>query len=49
MDCKTTPAVYFKTILGFSQYDPIMTQEQSVLLKITTLFSAEEIILQHHV
>ena len=38
----------FKTKLGFSQYDPITTQEQSVLSKITTLFSTEEIILQHN-
>ena len=28
MDCRTTPAVNFKTKLGFNQYDPIMTQEQ---------------------
>ena len=46
MDCRTTPAVNFKKNLGFNQYDPIMTQEQSVLSKIKTIFSAEEIILQ---
>ena len=49
MDCRTTPAVNFKTKLGFNQHDPIMTQEQSVLSKIVTLFAAEEIILQHNV
>ena len=49
MDCRTTPAVRFRTKLGFSQHDPIMTQEQSILSKIVTLFSAEEIILQHNV
>ena len=49
MDCKTTPAVDFKTGLGFSQHDPIMTQEQSVLSKIVTLFAAEEINLRHNV
>ena len=49
MDCRITPAVNFKTRLGFSQHDPIMTQEQSILSKIVTLFSAEEIILQHNV
>ena len=25
MDCRTTPAVNFKTRLGFSQHDPTMT------------------------
>ena len=49
MDCRTTPAVDFKTRLGFSQHDPIMTQEQSILLKIMTLFAVEEILLQHSV
>ena len=49
MDCRTTPAVNFKTRLGFSQHDSIMTQEQSILSKIVTSFAAEEIILQHNV
>ena len=49
MDCRTTPAVNFKTKLGFNQHDPIMTQEQSILSKMATLFAAEEIILQHSV
>ena len=49
MDCRTSPAVNFKTKLGFSQYVPIMTQEQSILSKIVTLFAAEEVILQHNV
>ena len=48
MDCRTTPAVDFKSRLGFSQHDPIITQEQSILSKIVT-FSAEEVILQHNV
>ena len=43
MDCRTTPAVDFKTKLGFNQHDPIMTQEQSILSKIVTLFATEEI------
>ena len=30
MNCKKTPAVDFKTRLGFSQHDPIVTQEQSI-------------------
>ena len=47
MDCRTTPAVNFKTRLGFSQHGPIMTQEQSVLSKIVTLLAAEEIVLKH--
>ena len=37
------PAVKFRTKLGFNQHDPIMTQEQSVLSKIMTVFAAEEI------
>ena len=49
IDCRTTPAVNFKTKLRFDQHDAIMTQEQSVLSKIVTLFAAEEIILQHTV
>ena len=49
MDCRTTPAVNFKTNLGFTQHDPIMSQEQSVLSKIVTLFAAEKIILPHNV
>ena len=27
MDCRTIPAINFKTRLGFNQQDPIMTQE----------------------
>ena len=38
MDCRTTPAVNFRTKLGFRQHDPIMTQEQSVMTKIMTVF-----------
>ena len=49
MNCRTTSAVNFKTRLGFSQHDPIMTQEQSILSKIVTLFAAEKLILQHNV
>ena len=45
MECRTTPAVYFRTMLGFKQYDPITTQEPSMLSKVTTLFSAEKILL----
>ena len=46
MDCRTTSAVNFITRLGFKQHDPIMTQEQSILSKIVTVFAVEEIILQ---
>ena len=49
MDCRPTPAVTFKTKLGFNQHDLIMTQEQSILSKIVTLVATEEIILQHNV
>ena len=47
--CRTTPAVNFKTKLGFNKHDTIMTQEQSILSRIVTLFAAEETILQHNV
>ena len=33
IDCSTTQAVDFETKLGFKQHDPIMNQEQSILLK----------------
>ena len=49
MDCRTTPAVSFRTRLGFNQHDPIMIQEQSILPKIVTIFAVEAIILQHNV
>ena len=49
MDCRTTPAINLKTRLGFKQHDPIMHQEQSTLSKIKAVFSAEEILFQHHV
>ena len=48
-DCRTTPAVNFKARLGFNQNDLIMTQEQSILSKVVTIFAVEEIILQRNV
>ena len=48
-DCRTTPAVNFRTRSGFNQNDPIMTQEQSILPKVKAIFAVEEIILQHNV
>ena len=47
LDCRTTFAVDYKSILGFNQYDPIMTQDQSVLSKVKTIFLAEKIIFQY--
>ena len=47
MDYRTPPTVSFKTKLGLNQHDPIMTQEQSVLSKIKSIFSAESISFQH--
>ena len=46
MDCRTTPAVSFKHKLEFNQQDPIMTQEQSILTKIRSIFPTESIIFQ---
>ena len=48
MGFRTTPAVNFRTKLGFRQHDPIMTQKQSVLTKIMTVIAAEKIILQYN-
>ena len=49
MDCRATSAVNFRTRFRFNQHDPMVTQEQSILLKIMTVFAVEEIILQHNV
>ena len=49
MDYRNTPTVNFKSILGFRQHDPIISQEQSVLSNIVTLFATEKIILQNNV
>ena len=49
LDCRTTPAVNFRTRLGFNQRDPIMTQEQSILTKIRSMFPNETIKFQYHV
>ena len=49
MDSRTTAAISFRTRLGFKQDDAIMTQEQSILSKIVTIFASEEIILRHNV
>ena len=47
MDFRATPAVNVRTKLGFRQHDPILTQEESKLSKIVTLFEAEKIILRY--
>ena len=49
MDCRTITAVNFKTRLGFKHHDPIMRQEQLTLSKIKAIFSAKEILFQHHI
>ena len=49
MDFRTTPAVNFKTRLGFKQQDPIMRREQLTLSKIRAIFSVEVILFQHHI
>ena len=46
MDCRTTQAVKFRKEL---QYDPIMTQEQSILTELDTYFKTEDKIFQHYV
>ena len=49
LDCRTTPAVSFKTRLWLNQHDPIMTQEQSILTKIRSIFPNETLTFQYHV
>ena len=49
LDCRTTPALNFKTRPRFNHHDPIMTQEQSILTKIRSVFPNETIIFQYHV
>ena len=49
MDFRTVSSVEFKSRLGFKNQDPIMTQEQSVLTKISKGFSTEEISFQHFI
>ena len=49
MDCRKVQAVKFRKELGFNQHDPIMTQEQSVLIKLDTYFKTEEKIFQYYV
>ena len=43
MDCRTTSAHRFITILEFKQYDAILIKEQSVLIKIIGSFQSYEI------
>ena len=47
IDCRTTSAHKVSTRLGFKQYDVILTKEQSMLIKIMSLF--EEKICKHNI
>ena len=51
MSCRvsTPEAIEFRSKLGFTQHDIILTKEQSMMLKITKLFSNQKILLQHSV
>ena len=40
-DCRKTSAKRFRTRIGFSQYNAILTKEQSVLTRIINLFEGE--------
>ena len=48
MHCRTTPTVNFRNRLGLRQHDLIITQEQSALTKIMTVFVVKEKILQYN-
>ena len=45
----TSEAIKIRSKLGFQQYDLILSEKKSVILKITKLFSNEKILLQHSV
>ena len=47
MDCRKPTAIEFKTKLGFTPHDLIITKEQSVLTKTMKVFVNEEILLWH--
>ena len=46
---KTNQRDNFRMLLGFKENDIFQTKEQSVLSKIHTIFSSEEILLKHSV
>ena len=41
MNCRTTGTLKLRTRLEFKQYDVTLTKEQSVLIKIKSLFEGE--------
>ena len=49
MDCRTISPHTFIAILGFKQYDAILTKEQSVLTKIMSSFEGENMQTQYNV
>ena len=49
MDCKTRAVHKFQTILGFKQYNAILTKEQTVLMKIKISFKGKNMLTQHSV
>ena len=49
MDCKTRAVHKFQTILGFKQYNAILTKEQTVLMKIKISFKGKNMLTQYSV
>ena len=51
MNCSvsTPKATEFRAELGLKQHDMVLTKEQSMVLKITKLFSNEKVLLQYRV
>ena len=49
MDCKTREVHKFQTILGFKQYNAILTKEQTVLMKIKISFKGKNMLTQYSV
>ena len=45
----TPETIEFRSKLGFTQHDVILTKEQSMISKITKLFANQKILLQHSV
>ena len=49
MDCRTTSAHTFREILELKKFDVILTKQQSVLVKITSLLEGENMQTQYKV
>ena len=49
MDCRTTSAQNFLTLLGFKQFDVVLTNKQILRTKIISWFKGENMQIQYSV